>query len=208
MSAVVQKSYIDHSIEYLAQTPSDFFNSIRNVLTFVKYATGKSTKGLTAAISTFGMSFDAFNTIYLVDNLNTFKNYMFGKKVKDISILFSDLLNNVCEVVALSVTAGIIPSYALNWFMSGSGATLMYSSGKRVFNEITDNKPLNNNEEKIKMLSIAKNVALFAMGIILFATGWFGCALNVFLLTVFGSVTVISGLASHIINKSTKMSAA
>ncbi len=206
MSAVanVQKDFLDVTTSYFTcAKPREFFKTIHQLFFWNKYLTGKETSAVSLALSSFCKVFDAFNILDLMDNLNNLRNHLSGKDVKDVSLLMSDTVNSACETTTwLSATTGIISlsATALRWTKVGSGATLMYSFAKNSISEIKDfiNKPLSNDEKNIKLFSIAKNVSLFAIGVLLVISGLLLAPLKISLLTVFGGVTIICDFAKYI----------
>lgn len=209
-TSVIQKDFLDIASNYFVNVkPREFFKTIHQMVFWNKYLTGKEAQSLTTGIKTFMGVFDAFNILDVMDNVNNLRNHMLGKDVKDLSLLVSDTVNSVCETTTwLAITTGIISLSAntLSWVMSGSGITLMFSFAKNTVKEIKDliKRPLTKDEKNIKMFTIAKNIALFAIGVILFACGWFGYPLRISLLTFLGSVTIISNFAIHLIENNQK----
>lgn len=207
--AIAQKDFVDNlTIYFTTEKPREFFKSIHQLFFWNKYLTGNEGSVFKAGLASFSKVFDAFNLLDLVDNVNNIRNHFLGKKVQDISLLVSDTLNSFFETTTwLSATTGIISlsSKALSYSMAGSGVTLMYSFAKYTVQDIKEliNKPFTKDEKKIKLLSIAKDVSLFAIGVLLLLGG-LGYPLMVSLLTVFGGITVISNLACYMIEKSNK----
>jgi len=203
--ACVKEDFLDLTANFFTVHPRDFFNSIHQSFFWNKYLVGKQTTTINNGMKSSMRVFDAFNMLDLVGNLNNLKNHFLEKKIQDLPLLASDTANNFCESMTWLSSCGIVALSAssLNWLMIGSGATLMFSFAKRSINEIKDliNKSLSKQDKNIKMLSIAKNIALFVIGFLLFITGWFKYPLMITSITLCSGITIIANLAIHIIEK-------
>jgi hypothetical protein len=203
----VQKDILDLTTNYITkEKPREFFKSIQQLFFWTKYLTGKETSSTLAALSSFGKVIDAFNLLDLAENLNNLRNHLSGKKVQDSSLLVSDTLNSTFETTAwLSVSTGIISlsKKALRWTMIGDGITLMFSFAKYAAKDIKEYlyKPLTKNEKNIKLLTIANDVALFAIGALLFISSWFEIPLMITSMTAFGAVCVIANFSKYVLEQ-------
>lgn len=209
--SVQKKDLLDLTTSYFTTAkPREFFKSLNQVFFWNKYLTGKETFAIGAGLSIFPKIFDAFNVLDLIDNVNNLRNHLLGKDVKDLSLLVSDTINSACDTVSwFSVSAGIVSlsSLVLDFMMIGSGVTMMYSFARHSITSIKEliNTALDKNEKNIKMFEVAKNISLFAIGLLVFISGWFGLPLMIPLVTVFGAVAVISNFAIYMIQNSKKM---
>lgn len=211
MSAVaIKKDPIDLSVNYFTNAkPREFFKGLHQIFFWNKHITGKDAVAFKTALAAFSKVFDAFNFLDLMDNLNNLRNYFFKKDVKDLSLLLSDTANSAAETTLwLSATTGIVSLSvkAISYTSLISGATLMFSFVKYAYNDITEllSKPLNNDQKNVKMLCIAKDIALFAIGALVFIS-CFGLPLMVPMLATCGAITVISNYAIYMIENTDKV---
>jgi len=204
VAQATQKDFLDNFTDFFTTNSRDFFKTCHQFFFWNKYLTGVETSAVKSGLSTFSTLFDSFSILDMMGNFNAIRNHFLGKEIKDVTLLASDTANSVCEsVIWFKGAAGVlnVGAVASSWLTSGSGATLMYSFGKRTIQEIKDlkNLHLTQNEKSTKLWDVAKNVGLFAIGVLLFTNGWLGWALNLTLLTMFSAVTIVSSFATHLI---------
>lgn len=198
---IQKKDFLDHTSDFFTASPRDFWRAGHELFFWTKYLTGKDSSILKSGVAVFSKAFDSFNVVDLAGNLKSLRNHFNGKESKDISLLVSDTLNSGFETISwLAGSVLSISSKILSFAMFGSGATLMYSSAKNVYNDINNlvKKPLNDADKNIKLLKIATDISLFAIGVLL-VLGGLGYSLITPLLSAFGLVILISNLAKYII---------
>ncbi|NGX63557.1 MAG: hypothetical protein KR126chlam6_00969 [Candidatus Anoxychlamydiales bacterium] len=207
----VKQDFIDFTTNHFTKNPRETFKLINYSTFWIKHF--QTTQNyfihqmshVSSVLKSFPRVFDAFNLVDMMGNLNDVRNYFLGKKIftnlADQVNLFSDTVNSICETTAwaVAVKAVTLTSYYMSWVTALSGATLMLSFSNRIFSNISDLKeakkatePEEIKEKKINQLSLAKNVSLFAIGVILFANGWFAVPMNAAALAIFSLATVIS----------------
>ncbi len=212
MTTAVSKNYdvIDLFVKYFADAPRDLFRALNNIFFYNKQLIGKETKAISKGLKNFSRAADIFSIADFFTNLNTIRNHFNKKEIqKDMPILFSDTANSIAETTSWLSSTGVLSlsAYASSWITSVSGMTLIVSFSKRSIQNILELKKShkNLNQRKILMLNLAKNISFFAIGIILFANGWFGFALNMAAITISSSAAIISSFASFCLkNKEVK----
>lgn len=206
MSAPVsnKNDFINLFFKYFTDTPRDLFRGLNNIFFANKHLIGRQTKAIGKGLKHFSNGADIFSIADLLNSCNDWRNH-FNKKeiVKDVPMLVSDTANSVAESTAWLSTTGVLSlsAYASSWVTSASGITLMISFLKRSVQSIQDlihlewKAPMD--ERSILQLKLVKNISFFAIGVILFTSGWFGFALNIAAITIASSSAIISSFASY-----------
>ncbi|NGX34347.1 MAG: hypothetical protein K1060chlam1_00699 [Candidatus Anoxychlamydiales bacterium] len=213
MSTPVDKKNdsIDLFFNYFTEKPRDLFRALNNIFFGNKHLIGKETRAISKGLKNFTRAADIFAMADFLASLNAIRNHFNGKKVvtKKIKklVLASDTANSVAESTAWLSTTGVLSlsAYASSWVMSLSGITLMLSFATRSYKDIQKlkkphpNEPEELKQRKITMCNLAKDISFFALGVILFTSGWFGFVLNIAALTIASSSAIISSFASYYI---------
>ncbi|NGX44021.1 MAG: hypothetical protein K1060chlam3_00179 [Candidatus Anoxychlamydiales bacterium] len=196
---------IDIFIKYISDKPRDLFRGLNNIFFGNKHLIGRETKAIGKGLKNFSRAADIFSIADLFASMNTIRNHFNKKKsAEDIPMLVSDTANSVAESTAWLSTTGILSlsAYASSWVTSMSGITLMISFSKRSYQsfselkEINKKEPENVKQKKKAMFNLVKNISFFAMGVLLFTSGWFGFALNIAALTIVSTSAIISSFAT------------
>lgn len=189
-------------VDFFNKSPREIFKTLNSLTVANKHRTGIENASTKAGLDIYPKLFDAFNLLDFMDNVKDVKNHLSGKVAsKDVTSLASDTVNSGAETTAWCSSVGLVSlsAYTSSWVTSISGATLMFSFGKRILNNLSDlKKPENKDaikakfERKNTLWNLAKNIALFAIGVILFTCGWFGYAMFTNLITIASTVTVVA----------------
>ncbi|NGX28088.1 MAG: hypothetical protein K940chlam1_00263 [Candidatus Anoxychlamydiales bacterium] len=200
--AIVKKDFMDTVVDFFNKEQREIFKTFNSIFVGNKHLTGIDTASTKAGLDIFPKMFDAFNVLDFMANMKNVKNHLNGKVVsQDVASLTSDTVNSAAETTAWCSSVGLLSlkAYTMSWVTSISGATLMFSFAKRIRDNISDlRKPENKDpikaksERKNTLWNLAKNIAIFAIGAILFTCGWFGFAMFTNLITIASSVTVIA----------------
>ncbi|NGX33410.1 MAG: hypothetical protein K1060chlam4_01475, partial [Candidatus Anoxychlamydiales bacterium] len=205
MSAPVSKKNdgIDIFIKYFSAAPRDLFRGLNNIFFGNKHLIGRETKAIGKGLKNFSRAADIFSISDLFASMNTIRNHFNKKKIaKDIPMLVSDTANSVAETTAWLSGTGVLSlsAYASSLVTSMSGITLMISFSKRSYQSFSDlinldmKAPMD--ERSILQFNLVKNISFFAMGVLLFTSGWFGFALNIAALTIASTSAIISSFAA------------
>jgi hypothetical protein len=201
------KDIFDILTEFVTTRPRDLFKAFNYLFFWNQFFTGKDSFFYKNSLSTLPKIFFAFDFVDFIENSNNLKNYLLGKNieaVKDPSLLIASTVESGCDAISWATsTTGLIAigSYASSWITSIGGATLAYCFAKYTLEVIKDlkNKTLNNDERTILFYKLAKNISLFALGVIFFSIGWFSLSCFSTAIALFSTVTVVSELAIHLI---------
>jgi len=148
-----------------------------------------------------------FSCLDLLANGSELIRYSFGKAIDENTfVLLSDTLNSFCETEIYVETLKImtVSAYALSWLNTLLGATLMFSFLIRSYQELIARDKSKGNERIVHLWSLAKNVSLFAVGVILFNCSVFGFSMMPNLLTLFATVAAFSKFTAYMIQDYSK----
>ncbi|MFA6118685.1 MAG: hypothetical protein WCT85_05555 [Parachlamydiales bacterium] len=206
IASTSQLDSIDLLTNYFTAAPRDLFKGFHHLIFWNKQYTGRENHFSKTTLGAFSNVFEAFNLVDFVDNANKLRRYLLGKDIRDIkdaALLLSDTSGSFCDSVSwLSAMMGIISisSYATSWITSVSGSSLMFGFAVRSIEILGDLKNISRaDERRVQFLMLVKNVALFAIGVLVFSCGWYSTALSSVKITLCSSAVLISSLAIHFI---------
>ncbi|NGX48760.1 MAG: hypothetical protein K940chlam5_00350 [Candidatus Anoxychlamydiales bacterium] len=210
-AGIIKNDFINLFFKYFTDTPRDLFRGLNNIFFANKHLIGRETKAIGKGLKHFSNGADIFSIADLLGSFKDWRNHFNKEKIaEDIPMLVSDTANSVAETTAWLSTTGVLSlsAYASSWVTSLSGATLMISFSKRSYQSFAELKEINKKEpgnvkkKKKVMFNLAKNISFFAIGVILFTSGWFGFALNIAALTIASTSAIISSfVAFYLKNK-------
>ncbi len=204
MAASVQDSQQDNFdvfVNFTQQDTRNFFKTIHHFgLDWVNFFSKSENVGIKNGLKSFSSAFEAFNMLDLVQNLNTFRHHVFGAAKERIWLVASDLTNNICETINWIDAAKIVTlSAGVSDLVSiGSGLTLAYSFARRSLDTIRDIRHLDVNDtsqKKIKFLDLAKNIALFAIGVLVFTSTFFAFTVVAPTMLLLSTTALVSTIA-------------